>query len=164
MGASFMIALDDALSGVDRLFFDTAPIIYFVEAHPTYDAILTEIFRRTDNGALSGMTSVITLCEVLVHPFIQDNVRLQHEYHDLLLNSENFQIAPIDTDTAARAAKLRARYQLRTPDALQIAAALNMNCEAVLTNDTNLRRVTELRVIVLNDLAISPSGAIPAQP
>jgi hypothetical protein len=32
-----VIKLDDALTGVDRLGFDIAPVIYFVEAHPRYD-------------------------------------------------------------------------------------------------------------------------------
>jgi hypothetical protein len=34
-----VIKLDDALTGVDRLGFDTAPLIYFVEAHPRYDTL-----------------------------------------------------------------------------------------------------------------------------
>ncbi|MEP7337275.1 MAG: hypothetical protein ABI977_05980 [Acidobacteriota bacterium] len=61
-----MTKLDDALAGVTRLGFDTAPVIYFVEANPKYDALVTEIFQRVTNGALFGATSVITLSEVLV--------------------------------------------------------------------------------------------------
>jgi hypothetical protein len=38
-----MTKLDDALAGVTRLGFDTAPVIYFVEAHPQYDALVTEV-------------------------------------------------------------------------------------------------------------------------
>jgi len=47
---------------------------------------------------------------------------------------------------------LRARYSLRTPDALQLAAALSVGCEAFLTNDHDLERVTDLRVRVLDNL------------
>jgi hypothetical protein len=75
-----VIKLDDALAGADRLGFDTAPVIYFVEAHPRYDALVTEIFQRVATGALSGVTSVITLTEVLVHPLRQGNPRLGDEY------------------------------------------------------------------------------------
>jgi predicted nucleic acid-binding protein len=49
-------------------------------------------------------------------------------------------------------AELRARDQLRTPDALQVASALGAGCEAFLTNDLALRRVTELHVLVLGEL------------
>lgn len=53
---------------------------------------------------------------------------------------------------AERAAALRARYDLRTPDALQIAAVQAAGCQAFLTNDHRLKRVTEPRVITVDDL------------
>ncbi len=37
-----MTKLDDALAGVTLLGFDTSPIIYFVEAHPTDMKISTK--------------------------------------------------------------------------------------------------------------------------
>ncbi|MGB9181858.1 MAG: hypothetical protein WCB68_21690 [Pyrinomonadaceae bacterium] len=59
-----MTKLDDALSGVTRLAIDTSPVIYFVEAHPKYDALVTDIFQRVADGRILGATSVITLSEV----------------------------------------------------------------------------------------------------
>jgi predicted nucleic acid-binding protein len=59
---------------------------------------------------------------------------------------------PINQNMALQAAELRARYNLQLPDAFQVAIALAAGCEAFLTNDTMLSRVTELRVIVLDDL------------
>ena len=47
--------LDDALAGIDSLGFDSAPIIYFVEAHPSYDTLVTEIFRRVAAGEMLGL-------------------------------------------------------------------------------------------------------------
>ena len=149
-----MMKLDDALMGVDRLGFDTAPVIYFVEAHPRYDALVTAVFQRVAAGTLSGVTSVITLTEVLVHPLRQANSRLGDEYRSLLLTSGDFQTLPIDAVVAEQAAVLRARYDLRTPDALQIATAIAAGCTALLTNDARLQRVTELRVLVLDDLEL----------
>ena len=54
------------------------------------------------------------------------------------------------------AAQLRARYELKTPDALHVAAALEARCEAFLTNDKGIQRVTDLRVLVLEDLELDP--------
>jgi predicted nucleic acid-binding protein len=51
-----------------------------------------------------------------------------------------------------QAAELRAKYNLRTADALQVASALSVNCDTFLTNDKQLNRLTELRVLVLDDL------------
>jgi predicted nucleic acid-binding protein len=47
---------------------------------------------------------------------------------------------------------LRARYPVRTPDALQIAAALSNGCQAFLTNDKRLKPVSELKILVLDDI------------
>lgn len=134
--------------------FDTAPIIYFVEANPQYNDLVTEVFQQVAAGYYNGFTSAISLTEVLVHPLRQGNTTLQQRYRDLLINSENFHIIAIDAEIAERAADLRARYNLRTPDSLQIAAALSAHCEAFLTNDRGLSRVTELKVLVLDDLEL----------
>jgi len=42
-------------------------------------------------------------------------------------------------------------YNLQLPDAFQITVALAAGCEAFLTNNATFKRVTELRVLVLND-------------
>jgi len=146
--------LDDALAGITKLAIDTPIFIYFVEAHPQYDALVAEVFQRIADSIFTGVTSVIALIEVLIHPFRRGNIRLQQEYRDLLLHSTNFEMVSIDAAIAERAAGLRARYNFRIPDALQIAAALAAGCEAFLTNDATLKRVTELRVLVLSELEI----------
>jgi predicted nucleic acid-binding protein len=149
-----MMKLDEALVGVTRLGCDTAPIIYFVEAHPQYDSLITSVFQHVANGTVTAVTSVIALSEVLIQPLRQANAVLQQEYRDLLLHSANFQTLAISAEIAERGAELRARHNLRTPDALQVATSLVAGCEAFLTNDRGLQRVTELRVLVLDDLEL----------
>lgn len=149
-----MTTLDDALSGVTVLGLDTAPVIYFVEAHPQYDARVTAVFQRIASGTLAGITSIITLSEVLVQPLVHQHADLVQEYRDLLLNSAGFQTLAIEAAVAELAAALRAEYRIRLPDALQIAAALAAGCQAFLTNDLALRRVTALRVLVLDELEL----------
>lgn len=144
--------VNDALTGVSRLGFDTAPIIYFIEANPVYDTLVNDIFQRIASKHIYGITSVITLIEVLVHPLLKNDRHLQQEYRDVLLRSPHFETMPIDRHSAEEAAHLRARYSLRTPDALQIAVAIRAGCDAFVTNDTGLRRVTEIRIVVLDDL------------
>lgn len=149
-----MIKLDVAMQGVTRLGFDTAPIIYFVEANLQYDALVTSVFQRVDNGDFSGIITSVSLLEVLIVPIRQGNVHLQQEYRDLLLNSSNFQTKDVTPEIAEQAAKLRARYRLKTPDALQIGCALESGCQAFLCNDLDLKRVTELRVLLLDELEL----------
>ena len=82
----------------------------------------------------------------------QGNRLLETEYRALLLNSRNFILSEITIEVAELAADLRAKYNLRTPDALQIAAALHSGCQAFLTNDQELARVLDLRIVVLGEL------------
>lgn len=147
--------LDEALQGVVKLALDTPPVIYFVKTHAQYDALVTEVFQRINEGWIIGVTSVITVTEVLVLPLKQGNTALASEYWDLLTNSANMQLISIDPETAKVAADLRARYNLRTPEALQLAAAIRAGCEAFLTNDATLKKVTELKVLVLSEFQSS---------
>jgi predicted nucleic acid-binding protein len=146
--------LDDALKNVLLVAFDTAPIIYFVEANPAYDLLVTEIFQRVDDAKITGITSVISLCEVLVHPIRNQNSALKQRYLDILQNSPNFYTKFITSTIAETAAELRAKYNLRTPDALQIATALENGCDAFLCNDNGLKRVTELQILILDDISV----------
>ncbi|MCW3056005.1 MAG: hypothetical protein JWN14_5175 [Chthonomonadales bacterium] len=149
-----MIKVETVLSGIARLAFDTAPIIYFVEANPKYDAVVSDIFQRVDSGAIQGVTSVISLLEVLVIPIRSSNSVLRQQYTDLLLQSAHFDTEPITADVAQCAADLRARYGLRTPDALQVAVAIVAGCQAFLTNDLALKRVSELSILVVDELEL----------
>lgn len=60
---------------------------------------------------------------------------------------------------ANQAARLRASYNLRLPDALQVATAVYAGCDAFLTNDRQLQRVQELQVIVLEEISLPSEGS-----
>ena len=147
--------IDDALRGVRQLAFDTAPIIYLVENHPVYFDRMFSIMSYINNGAIDGVGSVLVLTEVLVHPQRSGNVTLAQEYERILLNSAGFRLNSVDMNVARRTAHLRAQYNLRTPDAIHVATAIVSNCDAFLTNDLGLKRVTEVRVLVLDELELT---------
>lgn len=79
---------------------DTAPLIYFIEEHPTYLPILDS-----------------------------------QQYRDILLNAEGLTTVEVSVAIAEGAAQLRSQYSLRTPDAIQIATALQSGATALITND-----------------------------
>jgi predicted nucleic acid-binding protein len=146
-----MTILDTIPSKITRLGFDTSPFIYFVERHPAYISIMRDIIKEIDKGRIKAYGSVITLTEVLVLPKRNGKTDLENEYCELLQNSRNFELIPIDAQIAERAAELRSCHNLRTPDALQIAAALSVGCEAFLTNDKKMKHIKELQIIILDD-------------
>ena len=146
--------IDDGFQNVNFVGLDTSPFIYFVERNPVYVDIMRGIFKRLTDDNFQAFSSVITLTEVLVQPLRQNNQALADKYRDLLFNGINFKLIPLNSSIAETAARLRARHNLRTPDALQIATALENGCDAFLCNDNGLKRVTELKILVLDELQL----------
>ena len=136
-----------------RVFLDTAPLIYFIEGHSIYQPVLTKIFDANDRGEFQFVTSCITLLEVLVKPLQSGQTGLANQYKYILANAPGINIYDITTDISISAAQLRASYNLKTPDALQIAAGWEYKADYFLTNDARLQQVTEIDVIMLQDIA-----------
>lgn len=137
--------------------FDSAPLIYYLEEHPNYGAIADELFNAIDRGSARGTTSVLTLLEVLVAPLRNGFHDLADAYRQLLTNAVNITVHPIDETTCEHAAQLRAKYGwLRTPDALQIAAAIGNGAEVIVTNDDRWKRLAEIEVVIMQDYTLAP--------
>lgn len=133
---------------------DTAPLIYFIEQNEAYLEVVRAFFQAMNQGEFQVVTSTLTLTEVLVHPLRAGNLELAQQYRDILFNQENLTILPIATEIAEFAAQLRATYNLRTPDAIQIATAINGSANFFLTNDARLPAITELTIVLLDELLI----------
>ncbi|ELR99459.1 PIN domain-containing protein [Gloeocapsa sp. PCC 73106] len=146
--------LVDSLQGISRLFLDTAPVIYYVERHRIYFPLVDPIFDLIIDGAIEAVTSPITLAECLVIPYRQNSVDIEQKFIDVILGGENTSCFLIDEDVGQQAAKIRANHNLALPDAFQIAIAIQSGCDAILTNDQELKRVTELSILVLSELEL----------
>lgn len=142
----------DALRQAARLFLDTAPVIYYVERHPRYAAVVDDIFDRFDTGALAAVTSPVTLAECLVVPCRLGQASVRQGFVDLIVHGPSGTFVSLGETVACRAAELRAAYGVSLTDALQIAAALAASCDAFLTNDTGLKRVRELPILIVDEL------------
>lgn len=128
-----------------------APIIYFIEKHKRYINIVRPVFTEIDSGKIEALTSTITLLEVLVHPFKTNNEKLAERYREILLNSENLTTFEILHEVSEISSKLRAEYSIKTPDAIQIAVGILYGADKFLTNDPNLKKVIDIKVLVLDD-------------
>lgn len=143
--------LCQALANAQRVFLDTAVLIYHVEQHPVYAPMLEGLFERIGDGRLTAVCSAVTLAECLVAPLKQNNHDAYQMFLEVALHARNTIFVPVDADTSQRAAELRVRYNLTLTDAFQVAAAVLSGCDAFLTNDTDLKRVREISVVVLED-------------
>jgi predicted nucleic acid-binding protein len=131
---------------------DTAPLIYFIEQNTAYLQIVRGFFQAMSRDEFQIITSTLTLTEVLVHPLRAGNVELARHYRDILFDQENLVTLPVSPAIAEVAAQLRAARNLRTPDAIQIATAIQGGATFFLTNDARLSGVPDLEVLVLDEL------------
>lgn len=58
------------------VFFDSAPLVYYVEGVTRYLSVLDPIFEMIEKGAIRSVSSTITLVEVLVAPIRRDQTDL----------------------------------------------------------------------------------------
>lgn len=144
----------DAFKSIHRLYIETAPLIYYVEENLTYLALMDTIVEYLEDKPIEAISSSIILTEVLNQPIRSGRFDLEQAYKNILLNNSTFRLMDVTPTIAENAAKLRAKYNLRTPDALHVATALQTNCNAFLTNDLGLKRVNEIVVLVLDDLEL----------
>jgi predicted nucleic acid-binding protein len=131
-----------------HVFIDSAPVIYFVEDTPQVGKPTRERISRWASDGTRFVTSVITLCEVLVHPRRTGDKATEVAYLTFLENLLDEPPVSLDRPTAELAADLRARHGVRTPDALQLASALRLGCDTFFTNDHQLRRVGGIEIVL----------------
>ncbi len=134
------------------LFLDTAPLIYFIEGRTEYQSVLVKIFSSIDKGEYAFISSTITLLEVLVKPVKENRLDIVEKYTELLTTSKGIDVFDITISVAKEAAKIRAKYSLKTPDAIQLATAIIFGADLFLTNDNRLKQVTEIKIVMLSEV------------
>lgn len=107
------------------------------------DSIITE---------MTFSTSVISIAEFGVKPKKIGKLELINEMEQLL-SSLQVKVADVTIEIANLASTLRANYEfLKGIDSLQLAVAINLNCNLFLTNDKALKQVSEIKVVTIDDL------------
>jgi predicted nucleic acid-binding protein len=126
------------------LVLDSAPIIYLLENHPQYRARFEPIFESHAAGHVRFAVTTITIAEVLTGPFGAGEEVLARRYRGIL---ESWQVINMDAGIAESAARMRGLFRLKLADAVQVASAIAINADALVTHDRDFSSVTGLRVI-----------------
>lgn len=131
------------LNRVSSLFIDTAPIIYYIEAHPQFGPLAKEVFDSFLSGRITAYSSVLTLTEVLPKPMESGDVKLARKFSEFLEHGKNLNLVEITAAIAKQAGVLRGHYP--------VLRALDAGADAFITNDKKLKRMKEINVLVLSD-------------
>lgn len=131
---------------------DTMLFIYHFEENKDYLTFTRALFGLIEDGMIEGKTSIITRLEILVKPREEGDDILADEYKLILENFPHLEVAPVDAEVADLASSLRAKYELRTPDAIQLATSIVKGAQAFVTNDESLKKVKEIEVVVMREV------------
>ncbi len=135
-----------------RIALDTCVFIYQLESNPRYLALTDHIFTWLEHPEHSGVTSTVTMSELLVHAYRDEDQQLADEFYALLTTYPNLEWVPPSLEIADITARLRAARRIRTPDALQIATAIQCGATGLITNDFSFTRVEGVETLVLDQL------------
>jgi len=131
---------------------DTMVFIYHFEENQVYSSLTFSIFESLEKGNFNGITSVLTLLEILVKPKRENNSLLTERYKLLFENFPNLQVKTLNENIADIASTLRANYNINTPDAIQIATSLEVKADIFITNDATLKKISEIKVLLLSEM------------
>lgn len=137
---------------------DTSVLIYFLEGHAVFGEIAERVLRLVQAGRIEGVLSSVALMELLVRPLAEAQPDVADEHEAAIRRVPHLRVAPFNGDGHRRAAELRATYGLRPPDALLLGSALAEGATAYVTNDSRLRVVREISVLLLSDFALRRAG------
>ena len=126
------------------LLVDSPPIIYLLEGHRKFAPRFAPLFERHARGEIVLAVTTVTIAEVLAGPFGAGEEALAKRYRATL---ESWQVVDFGADLAESAARLRATYHLKLPDAIQLASALAINADALVTHDRDFTDVRGLRIL-----------------
>jgi predicted nucleic acid-binding protein len=133
-----------------RIALDTSVFIYQLEANAKYLSLTDAVFAWVERTGHEAVTSTITMTELLVPSYRDNNEHRVDEFYGLLSTYPNLRWMAPDLEAADIAARLRATYKLRTPDALQAATAILAQATGFITNGPIFLRVVEFETAVLD--------------
>jgi predicted nucleic acid-binding protein len=134
----------DDLPDQALLLLDSAPVIYFLEDHPKLSKRFAPLFEAHGMGRIHFATTTITICEVLTGPIKARDDSAVRRYRAIF---DTWQLVDLSADIAESAARLRASLGFKIADAVQVASALAINADALVTHDRDFGRMRTLRVL-----------------
>jgi predicted nucleic acid-binding protein len=115
------------------IYLDSCIVIYAVEDDSARGAAVRQRLGAIGDEVVA--IAPLVMLECLVGPFRQDDLALADHYRHAF---DLFRMLATGVPEHVRAAELRARQGLRTPDALHLATAQLTGCRELWTNDSRL--------------------------
>ena len=147
-----MASVVSALAGHRLVALDTSVWIYHFEGSASYGRAADGVLEAVSGGRIAAVASELVLLELLVAPLKKGLQDVADEIEMTLMHFPHLQLAPVTRGVLVRAAEIRARHGLRTPDAIMVSTAIEAGATIAITNDSAWRKIEEIEVVLLRDL------------
>ena len=136
----------EELARCRRLNLGTDVLIYHVDGNPQYSEFVKEVFRRAVEGSLQIIISAIAVVELLVGAFQEGDLRNTEErLMDLCIRHPNVRTEDVSVPVVVLAASIRAQTGLLVPDSLIAATGAVTECDAMVANDKDYRKLAGIQ-------------------
>lgn len=139
------------MKGYNKVFLDTAPVIYFLDEDIDFAEKVKDIFEEILENEIKMTTSAITCTEYLTFPYKTNNLEKISAFFDFVTECD-IPLYSVDVEIAKKASRIRAEYKdFKTMDALQLASACIQKCDLFLTNDKQLKQFEEINCVTVEE-------------
>ena len=140
------------MTDLKKVFFDTAPFIYFLEDDGDFKAKAKKLISDCEKADF--VTSTVTVSEYLTGAFKNEDEQNVSDFKNTIVDYD-FEVIPIDWDIAEEAARIRAKYSgFKMMDSLQLASAKVSGCDAFISNDLQLKQYSDVKVLIVDEVKI----------
>lgn len=128
---------------------DSNIFIYLFQETPEFIEKIRELFKLISEEEISVVTSIISVLEALSYPSPNEVLKdIKTGFYTLPM----LEILDVNKKIAFSAADIRREYRFRTPDAIQLATALEAKAQVFITNDSKLKKFREIKVVTLSEI------------
>lgn len=138
------------LKNLKLVALDSNVFIYYFEENPQFGEYSKKIFDALNANTLNGITSTVSLIELLSKKNLPESIAKQLEID--FFEIPHMAILEVDCAVATTAAKIRRKYGFRIPDSIQLATAKLAKAKAFISNDERLKQFKELKIILLSEI------------
>jgi predicted nucleic acid-binding protein len=148
------------------VYLDANVFIYLVEGGPDVAGPIRPLFDCLRSQPGIGVTSEITLAEVLSPPRRPNAIPHQIKrgiYLDLLVNARFIEMEPVSRDILVDSADLREQMPLKLVDAVHLVTSKRCGCSHFVSGDADFRRMLPGMSYTATDQASLSSLLAPLQ-
>jgi predicted nucleic acid-binding protein len=145
------MGVKDFLARHRTIAIDTNIFISVFAREPLGERVVPIIDAVANKRTHEFIASVLSFAECAVLPYREGNWAALDQIK-LMFQMPNLTVCPMDEEVAEEAARVRAVYNFKMPDAIIAATAIVHGADVLLTNDRLLAGIKEIPVSLLETL------------